>query len=74
MCTQFPLINIRCLVVRVTGLIKVINFPILTVLGSRVQSTATKLKKSVNAACLDLQRLCNKEDCVYEEEWRLYKA
>ena len=39
---------------RVAGLIKVINFSILTVLGSRVQSTTAKLKEAVNAVHLDL--------------------
>ena len=62
------------LVMRVAVLIKVFNFPILTVLESQVQSTATKLEESVNAVYLDLQRLYNKEDRVCKEERHLYKA
>ena len=67
-CAQFLLINIYFLVVYITILIKVFNFPVLTVLGSRVQLAAVKLKKSINAIRLDLQRLYNKEDRVHKEE------
>ena len=44
----------RFSIMRVTVLIKVFNFSILTVLESQVQSTAIKLKESVNTTCLDL--------------------
>ena len=37
-------------------------------------TTAKKLDKSVNTIYLDLQKLRNKEDRVYKEERRLYKA